>query len=154
MAHRTLRSTLFGALVIAALMLSVPARAQVVVKVNDNVNFRFGMQMQFWADELQDATTKGYAQNLFLRRARFLVTGQVAPNVTFFFQTDNPNVGKAPKALQSGFILQDAWAEVKFNDQFMLDFGEFLVPTSRNELTSTSSFLTLDVSPTSVVFAG
>jgi hypothetical protein len=153
MAHRTLRSTLSGALVIAALLVSVPARAQVVVKVNDNVNFRFGMQMQFWADELQDATTKGYAQNLFLRRARFLVTGQVAPNVTFFFQTDNPNVGKAPKSLTTGFLLQDAWAEVKFNDQFMLDFGEFLVPTSRNELTSTSSFLTLDISPTSVVFA-
>src|SRR6202022_3847903 len=137
MANRTMRSTVFGALVIAAaLLVAVPAGAQVVVKVNDNVFFRFGIQLQAWADEQQDAVTKGYAQNLFIRRGRFLVTGQVAPNVTFFFQTDNPNVGKVPKALGSGFLLQDFWAQWKINDAFMLSGGEFLVPLSRIELTS------------------
>jgi hypothetical protein len=158
MANRTMRSTVFGALVIAAaLLVAVPAGAQVLVKVNDNVFFRFGIQLQAWADEQQDATTKGYAQNLFIRRGRFLITGQVAPNVTFWFQTDNPNVGKAPKtgtSLASGFLLQDFWAQWKINDAFMLTGGEFLVPLSRIELTSTTSFLTLDISPTTTVFAG
>src|ERR1700682_6203163 len=117
MAHRVMRSTVFAALLIAAaLMVAVPAGAQVIMKVNDNVFFRFGIQAQVWADELQDATTKKYGQNLLLRRARFLVTGQVAPNVSFFFQTDNPNVGKIPKALGSGFIIQDAWAGWKIGD--------------------------------------
>jgi Phosphate-selective porin O and P len=157
MANRVKRSTVFGALMIAAaLLVAVPAGAQVVMKVNDNVSFRFGIQMQAWADELQDATTRGYGQNLFIRRARFLVTGQVAPNVTFFFQTDNPNVGKAPKtgtSLSSGFILQDLWAEWKISDALMLSGGEFLVPLSRQGLTSTISFLTLDISPTSTVFS-
>ena len=84
MANRTMRSTVFGVLVIAAaLLVAVPASAQVVMKVNDNVFFRFGIQIQSWADFLQDATTRGYGENLFIRRARFLVTGQVAPNVTF-----------------------------------------------------------------------
>jgi hypothetical protein len=125
------------------------------MKVNDNVFFRFGIQAQVWADELQDASTKKYGQNLFIRRARFLVTGQVAPNVSFFFQTDNPNVGKAAptKSLTTGFILQDAWAEWKLNDFLMISGGEFLVPLSRAELTSTSSFITLDISPTATVFA-
>jgi hypothetical protein len=156
MANRRMRSTVIGALVItAALLVSVPAGAQVVIKVNDNVNLRLGIQMQVWADELQDATTRGYGQQLFIRRARFLVTGQVAPNVTFFFQTDNPNVGKAAptKSLTTGFLVQDAWAEWKISDAFMLSGGEMLVPLSRAELTSTSSFLTLDISPTAVVFA-
>src|SRR5438445_3086136 len=84
MANRIKRSTVFGALVIAAALLaSAPANAQILLKVNDNVFIRFGIQMQDWADLQQDATTKGYAENLFIRRARFLVTGQVAPNVTF-----------------------------------------------------------------------
>jgi hypothetical protein len=35
----------------------------------------------------------------------------------------------------------------------MVDGGEFLVPLSRNALTSTISFLTLDISPTATVFS-
>ena len=149
-----LRRMLFPTFVLLLLFHSTLAYAQVIIKVNDNVFFRVGAQLQAWADEQQDATTKGYAQNLFIRRGRFLLTGQVAPNVTFFFQTDNPNVGKIPKSLGTGFILQDFWAEWKLNDYFALSGGEFLVPLNRQELTSTISFLTLDISPTSTVFSG
>ena len=41
-------------------------------------------------------------QNLFLRRARFFLGGQVAKDVTFFFMTDNPNLGKSTQTLTSG----------------------------------------------------
>ncbi len=148
------RRMLFPTFVLLLLFHSTFARAQAIIKVNDNVFFRFGAQFQGWADEQQDATTKGYAQNLFIRRGRFLVTGQVAPNVTFFFQTDNPNVGKAPKSLGTGFLLQDFWAEWKLNDYFALSGGEFLVPLNRQTLTSTVTFLTLDISPTASLFSG
>ena len=148
------RRVLFPIFVLMLLFHSTLAHGQVAVKVNDNVNFRFGAQFQAWADELQDPATKAYAQNLFLRRIRFLLTGQVAPNVTFFFQTDNPNLGKTPKALGSGFIIQDAWFEWKLRDEFMIDGGEFLVPLCRADLISTLSFITLDISPTATVFAG
>jgi len=134
------RSAVITAALVAVFLLNAPAQAQVQVKVNDDVFMRMGFQLQAWADEQQDATTRGYAQNLFIRRARFLLTGQVAPHVSLFFQTDNPNVGKVPKALGSGFILQDAWAEWRPNDYFGLTGGEFLVPLSRQALTSTSSF--------------
>jgi hypothetical protein len=53
--------------------------------------------------------SEGYAQNLFLRRARLLVGGQVAKNITFFIETDNPNLGRSPKALGSGFIPRMRW---------------------------------------------
>lgn len=148
------RRVLFPLFVLMLLFHSAIAQAQVEIKVNDKVSFRLGAQAQLWADELQDPTTKGYAQNLFLRRIRFLVTGTVAPNVSFFYQTDNPNLGKTPKALTSGFVTQDAWAEWKLRDEFALSAGLFLVPTSREELTSTLSFMTLDISPTATVFAG
>ena len=104
-----------GRLVVAALLvaalLPAAAQAQVIIKASDTVFMRLGAQIQTWADWQQDPVTRGYAQNLYIRRARVLLTGQVAPDVTFFIQTDNPNVGKVPKALGSGFILQDAWAE-------------------------------------------
>jgi|HubBroStandDraft_3_1064219.scaffolds.fasta_scaffold73713_2 hypothetical protein len=146
-------SRLVAAALLAAVLVPAGAQAQAIIKVNDNVFFRFGIQLQAWADWQENATATGYAQNLYLRRARFLVTGQVAPNVSFFFQTDNPNVGKTPKALGSGFLLQDAWLQWKIADAFMIEGGEFLVPLARNVLQSTSSFLTLDISATSLVFS-
>lgn len=147
------RRLFFLIFVLVLLFLPTLAHAQVQVKVNDDVWLRFGTQLQLWADEAQDATTKQYAQNLYIRRARFLLTGSAAKDVTFFIQTDDPNLGKSPKALTSGFLVQDAWAEWKISDAFMFSGGLFLVPLSRNELTSTTSFLTLDISPTSTVFA-
>jgi Phosphate-selective porin O and P len=146
-----------GRLVVAALLaaalLPAAAQAQVIIKASDTVFMRLGAQIQTWADWQQDATTRGYAENLYIRRARVLLTGQVAPDVTFFIQTDNPNVGKVPKSLGTGFLLQDAWAEWKIADAFAIDAGEFLVPLSRNALQSTISFFTLDISPTSTVFS-
>ena len=138
---------------VAVLLAPAVAQAQAVIKVNDNVNFKFGIQLQGWADWAQDSATQGYSQNLFLRRARILVGGQVAPNVTFFFQTDNGNLGKAPKSLGTGLLVQDAYAEWKIADAFIVDAGLFLVPLSRNGLQSTLSFFTLDISPSSTVFA-
>jgi Phosphate-selective porin O and P len=147
------RRLLLPLLVLSILLVPTFAHAQVTVKVNDDVSFRVGAQLQLWGDMAQDAVTNEYNQNLFVRRARVLLTGSVMKDVTFFIQTDNPNIGKAPKALTTGFVLQDAWAEWKISDQFMLDGGLMLVPLSREELTSTTSFQTIDISPTATVFA-
>jgi len=148
-----------AAAAIAALLAPAPAEAQAVIKVNDNVNFKFGFQFQGWADWQQSATTGATAQNLFVRRARLLVGGQVAKDVTFFFQTDSGNLGKVNpatgvKQTSTGFVIQDAWISWKLDDAFILDAGHFLVPLSRNILQSTLSFFTLDISPTSTVMAG
>ena len=143
--------------VVALAVVLVPsiASAQMIIKVNDNTFFRLGMQMQAWADFLQDQTG-GYEQNYYLRRARFQLTGQIGPDITFFFQTDNANLGKfsatTVKNFTGTFLIQDAWFEWKLADEFAIDAGEMIVPTSRNELNSTLSFLTLDISPTSTVF--
>src|SRR5881296_1815534 len=51
------------------------------LKVSDSVNFRFGALMQPQADWTQDVVTSGYTQNLFIRRVRFLVGGQMAKNL-------------------------------------------------------------------------
>ncbi len=134
----------------ALLLVPDPARAQVVVKVNDTVNFRLGFQLQAWAEYLQDPISQGYQQNFKIRRVRFLLAGNLAKNISFFMQTDNPNmgasVGTANKALNSGLLVQDAFGEWKVfgNDQFIMDMGKMLMPLTRNSLQSTSSHLSLD----------
>jgi hypothetical protein len=151
---RTSKRSFVGLVFAAAALAAMPptaARAQAIVQVNDDVWLRFGMQLTGWADWTQTAPTGGYAQNLYLRRDRFLVTGSVAPGVTLFFQTDDVNLGKAPKSLAAGFVVQDAWMEWKIADAFALDAGQFIVPFSRNSLQGTLSYLTMDISPTSTI---
>lgn len=134
-------------LALAVLMAPV-ALAQMQIKVNDTTWVKFGVLLQTQADELQDTTSRAYAQNIFIRRARVLVGGQIAPNVTFFAETDAPNLGKSMAAgtknnLPSIFV-QDAYVEYKVNDKFALDAGLMLISPSRNGLQSAASLLPID----------
>lgn len=138
----------FSAVILVALLVSAaPASAQAIIKVSDTVNLKFGILMQDWADWQQTqaaGVTTGYAQNLFIRRMRILMAGQVAKDVTFFLETDNPNLGKAPKTLGTGFYLQDAFLQWKIANEFMIDGGLILIPLCRNCNESAASQLTLD----------
>ena len=80
---------------IAALLLASAAFGQMQIKVNDNVNLKFGILLQTQGDATEDVATRIYAQNVFIRRARILLGGQIAPNLTFFAETDSPNLFKS-----------------------------------------------------------
>ena len=142
----TRRAGVSALLAIAVAMASPGVHAQASIKVGEDVTIRFGTLLQGWGDWTQDPVSEGYAQNLFLRRARLLVGGQVAKNITFFIETDNPNLGRAPKALGSGFILQDAIAEVKLSDPLTISAGLMFVPFCRNCIQSAATLLSLDYS--------
>jgi hypothetical protein len=135
------------ALIVAALTIPAEsAHGQAAIRVGDDVSIRFGTLLQGWGDWTQDPVSEGYAQNLYLRRVRLLVGGQVARNVTFFIETDNPNFGRAPKNLGTGFIVQDALAEVKFSDPLTISAGLMFVPFCRNCIQSAATLLSLDYS--------
>jgi len=143
----------FGFALAAGLALALlpdPARAQVVIKVNDTVNFRLGFQYQQWAEYLQDPISQGYQQSFFIRRVRLYAAGNLAKDVSFLFDTDQPASGRSTSALtkdlSTGLRVNDAFGEWKVfsNDQFILDVGKMLVPVTRGSLQSTSSHLSLD----------
>jgi hypothetical protein len=126
------------------------ARGQVVVRVNDDVSFRFGTLLHFWADWTQDPVSGGYAQNFFIRRIRFLVVATLSPNVTAFYQTEDSRLGNAgltgTKSLTTGFQSQDALVEWRLaKDKIMIDAGLFYTPQSRSVLTGSPSALTFDI---------
>lgn len=140
---RALLGTLAAAALLAA---AVPARAQATIKVNDDVNFRLGMIGQFQADTTANPDDSS-TNNLFIRRLRLMFGGQVAKHVTFFIETDAPNLGKVlpgGKNIQPSMILQDAYAEVSASPDFMLDAGLLYVPFSRNYLQSSVSLVPID----------
>lgn len=113
----------------------------------------FGFQGQFWADWTQSATPgdQGYAQNLYMRRGRFIMSGALGDNVSFFFQTDDPNLGKTPKSLGTGFLIQDAFVQWKISNALQLQGGEMLVPYARQAMQSTASYYSLDISSVSTI---
>lgn len=126
---------------------AVPAQAQVVVKVNDDVNFKLGILGQFQADTIDNPEPEPNTSNLFVRRLRLMFGGQVAKNVSFFVETDAPNLGKtlpAGKNIQPSLILQDAFAELRVADALTLDAGLMFIPFSRNSLQSAATLLPID----------
>jgi hypothetical protein len=132
-----------GALLIAAL----PASAQIVINGNDDVSFKLGVLGQFQADTISNGDSEPNTNNLFARRLRLLFGGQVAKNVTFFIETDAPNLGKTlsgVKDIQPPVLVQDAYAEFRFADAFTLDAGLMFIPFSRNGLQSAGTLLPID----------
>src|ERR1022692_4606699 len=85
------------AAVIMLALAPAPAQAQIVVK-NEDVSIKFGVLGQLWGDWTQDSTsgTQGYQQNLYVRRARLIMGGDIGKDISFFFETDDPNLGKTP----------------------------------------------------------
>ena len=138
----------------AVLLLALPAsaRAQAVLKINDSVSVRLGFLSQTWADFSQNVRQdSSFAQNVFQRRLRFIVGMQVGPHLSFFFQTDNPNLGRSGpgfgKSLGTGFITQDAYVEVKpgRSNALLVDAGLQYVPFCRNCMESAASILPMDL---------
>lgn len=143
MALRRLAACTLAFTVAAPLSLS----AQVQIKVNEDVNFKLGVLGQFQGDWLEDPAEDDTQQNLFIRRIRLLFGGQVAKNVSFFIETDAPNLGRTVggnKNISPDLIVQDAYAELKLHDALALDLGLMFVPFSRNGIQSAASLLALD----------
>ena len=49
---------------------ATPAAAQAEIKVNEDVNLRFGVLGQFWGDTATDPISDEQIHNLFVRRLR------------------------------------------------------------------------------------
>jgi hypothetical protein len=138
------------------------ARAQATIKVNDSISVRVGFLSQTWADFNQNVRQdSSYAQSIFQRRIRLLVGAQVGSHLNFFFETDNPNLGRTtaglPKNLSAGFITQDAYVEYKpvaTSNAFLMVAGLQLIPLCRNCVGSAVTLLPLDYSSYSFLQSG
>ena len=109
-----------------------------------SVSFGFLAQPQF--ESLENAAATDSSENLFFRRMRFIAGGKITPKLSFFVESDAPNLGK--KAANGDriheFFLQDAYVSYAFRPEFQLDGGMLLLPVSRNSSQSAASLLSID----------
>ena len=85
----------------------------------------------------------GPSFDLFLRRARIMVWGSATKELSFFVDTDEPNLGKGGTFSTSTFI-QDAFLTYSFMPEFRIDAGLMLVPLSHHTLEGATSLNALD----------
>jgi hypothetical protein len=133
-----------------------PAPSALQLKAG-NANVKFGFLVQPQANWQQDAKTRGYQQNLFVRRVRIYIGGQFTKDLFFSLVTDNANLGKAvgtTKTISTGFQWLDAAVEWRPRKEFNLEAGFVRVPLSREGLKATPSEFLLDFSAYAVNTVG
>ena len=131
--------------------LAAPANAQWSIATADgksNLNLGFLSQLQY--EGLDNAAATHTGQNLFLRRLRLIAGGKINDNLSFFFETDSPNLGKGTAEgtkTASTMTIQDFVLTYSFSNEFKLDGGMLLVPVSHNAQQSAASLLLVDYGP-------
>jgi hypothetical protein len=163
MSRQTRRYPVFRAsLALGALMCAMPAaHAQWEIKPTDGSSIKFGFLMQGRADSVDvNVPEDGQetANDLYFRRLRLLAGGKLTDQLSFFFETDSPNLGKANAAGTKGtsdIYIQDFVVTYKpGGDAFNLDFGMLLDPVTYNSNQSAFSLLAIDYGPYSFAWAG
>lgn len=131
----------------ACLIAATTCFGQLTISSGPDVNIKLGVLGQFQGDTIDEPVTDSQTNNLFVRRLRLLAGGQVAPKVTFFIETDAPNLGRRDangKNISPSLIVQDALATFRATDAFMVDAGLMFIPFSRNSVQSAATLLPID----------
>jgi len=121
-------------------------------------SIKAGFLLQTWAQAIQEQLTAAqsadpkyashWQRQLFLRRARILLGGEVGQKTTFFFESDAPNIGKLTgngvKDTKFNMYVQDAYIQHTFFPELSVIAGLQLVGITRNGLQSAASLMGLD----------
>ncbi|MBZ4422110.1 hypothetical protein [Myxococcus sp. RHSTA-1-4] len=105
-----------------------------------NVNVLLQPQLQLIKD---GAPTGDVGTDLFLRRVRLLVFGNVTKNLSFFIETDQPNYGKDGN-FDVTLFMQDAFISYMFAEKIWVDAGLLIAPLSRHNLQGAVALNTVD----------
>ena len=110
----------------------------------------FGVLAQPQVEWVRTTTGAGDSQDIFLRRLRLIVGGQVWRKFSFFVDTDSPNLGKGTAAgtkVDDRIYLQDAIFTYSFRPELQVDAGLLLVAFSHNTGQSAATLLPIEYGP-------
>jgi hypothetical protein len=138
-------------LLLAALAASAPAAAQIqMTSADGKQSFKIGVLGQLQLEEIDNASGKDKADNIFLRRLRLLGNFKLSDQLTIFVDTDVPNLGKGNAdgtKNNADLFIQDFIVTYAFRKEFQLDGGMLLTGQTYNHLQSAASLLALDYGP-------
>lgn len=121
-----------------------PADA-VPLPIGPDGELELNVLMQIHARAGQDEAPGGdaWSKDLFLRRARIILSGRMFQRFSFFVDTEQPNWGKGGDWGVQTF-LSDAFGSVTIADALVVDVGMMLMPISRHGFSSAVSLNALD----------
>ena len=86
---------------------------------------------------------KSPSWDFFIRRARLMLWGSVNKELSYFIETDQPNLGKGGNFTVPMFV-QDAFLTYAFMPEFKIDFGLMLLPFSHHTVEGATGLNALD----------
>jgi hypothetical protein len=113
-----------------------------------------GFLGQGQAELIHNKSGSGNSQDLFLRRFRLIASGKFTDKITFFVETDCPNIGKGAATGAKNddrMFLQDVILTYKVQPEFQLDGGLLLLPLTHNSGQGATTLLTADYGPYSFI---
>jgi len=131
---------------------AAPAAAQLQWSSKDNKqSLKVGILGQLQAEEADVAGTNDTSKNLSFRRLRLILGYTLGDQLSIFFDTDSPNLGKSTAPLNGAGVkdtgnifVQDFVATYKFAQAFQLDGGLLLMEQDYNHNQSAASLMALD----------
>jgi hypothetical protein len=139
------------ALLAASLLLAPAAFATKIPIPIEGATLNVSVQVQTQALINENGAPNGSdaSYDIFVRRTRLLVNGDISQNFSYLFQVDNANFGKYGN-FTGRAIVQDAWigwapTGITGANVLYIDAGLLLIPISHHLLESTTNFITADV---------
>jgi len=148
-------------ILLSIFLLPFQANAQLEIKSSDgNSSIKFGLLGQFQAESLTTPDGSATSKDLYLRRFRVLLGGNLMEKVSYFVETDSPNLGKVGNSAtgatakgESDVYIQDAYMTYNYSDEFKVDAGMMLLFLSHNAGQSAASHLGIDYGPYSFLWS-
>jgi hypothetical protein len=135
--------------VVTIILLGImPASAQWTIQGGDESSWiKLGFLVQGRAETVEILSSDESSDNLYLRRLRLLAGGSLTERISFFMETDSPNLGKSNpdgSKVSGDMYIQDFVITYSAGDGFKLDGGLLLPPMSYNSTQSAASLLAAD----------
>ena len=116
-----------------------------------NVNLGINVQTHTLFQENSTPAGTGWSTDIFMRRTRFYMNGDITRYFWFFLQVDNTNFGKYGN-FTGRMIFQDAVAAfaptgTTGNEVLFIEAGLLRVPSSRGTITNVNNNFTIDGHP-------
>lgn len=129
---------------VLATCFSVAARA-VPFQAGPDGSLELNVLVQTHARFAQGEAADGssWSKDLFLRRARIILSGTMFERFSFFVDTEQPNWGRGGDWGVRTF-LSDAFGTIRIVDGLQIDIGMMLMPISRHGFSSAVSLNALD----------
>ncbi|MFC1496893.1 porin [Verrucomicrobiota bacterium] len=119
-------------------------------KINDDASMKLSVLGQVHLLLPHDTADD---EDFYLRRGRFILSGQICDGVKFFVETDNDNAGRNGKASSSTDI-QDAFVDIRLGkSDHWLATGLILLPFSFENKSSAASLMGIDYNAEAIKFA-